>query len=111
VLGWNDQGQLGDGTTAIRGFPVAVVGLRSAAVAISASEDPSCAATASGGADCWGPAEDGELGGGTPLDSTTPVSARELGVPEVPALAPVASALLALALLGAAALVSRRSLL
>jgi alpha-tubulin suppressor-like RCC1 family protein len=109
--GWNDDGQLGDGTTQVRGFPVAVVGLTGAAVRISASEDHTCAAMATGGAYCWGRADDGELGGGAPLDSTTPVSVLELHVPGVPALTPLASLLLALALGSAAGLVSRRALL
>jgi alpha-tubulin suppressor-like RCC1 family protein len=62
--GYNNYGQLGDGTTTSRSTPVAVSGL-SNVVAISASEMGSCAMTAGGGMYCWGEGTYGQLGNGT----------------------------------------------
>lgn len=60
--GQNNKDQLGDGTRP-RGslVPVAVTGIYNA-VAVSTSDSHACALLASGGADCWGGDDYGQLG-------------------------------------------------
>jgi hypothetical protein len=70
--GLNDNGQLGDGTTANRSTPVDVVGL-SAVTAIVAGTAHNCALTSSGSAKCWGLDDNGQLGDGTTVNRLTPV--------------------------------------
>ena len=75
--GYNEDGQLGDGTTTIRTTPVKVLtgaGLTSATVAdITAGADHTCARTTTGDAYCWGNNGNGQLGDGTTIGRTTPV--------------------------------------
>jgi alpha-tubulin suppressor-like RCC1 family protein len=59
--GLNGAGQLGDGTTIIGTWPVAVIGLSSVA-AVAAGEMHTCAVIAAGGVRCWGRNASGELG-------------------------------------------------
>jgi alpha-tubulin suppressor-like RCC1 family protein len=71
--GWNDNGDLGDGTTVMKSSPVDVVGLPSAAVALVAGSDGACARLDTGGLACWGYGLHGDLGDGTRTSSSIPV--------------------------------------
>lgn len=59
--GYNDFGQLGNGTTTSATFPQAVTGLTNA-TDISAGDRHSCAVLSGGAVDCWGINNYGELG-------------------------------------------------
>ena len=78
--GANDLGQLGIGVlSSYSTTPVAVSGLSSGVVAISAGDGHTCAVTSAGGVWCWGSNSAGQLGTGTPTYqslyySTTPVA-------------------------------------
>jgi alpha-tubulin suppressor-like RCC1 family protein len=84
VNGWvrcwgnNEFGQLGDGTTVNRNYPVDVVGLTSRVAAVSLGDDHACVLMASGGVKCWGNNEFGQLGDGTTTDRRTPVDVAGL---------------------------------
>ena len=71
--GWNDNGELGDGTTIPKSSPVDVVGLPSPAVALVAGSDGACARLDSGALMCWGAGWHGELGDGSRTGSSVPV--------------------------------------
>ncbi|MFZ1440026.1 MAG: hypothetical protein WAS75_12975, partial [Candidatus Microthrix subdominans] len=68
--GWNDSGQLGDGTTTQRNVPTAVTGLTEVS-AITAGTSHTCATTTDT-VKCWGRNSEGQLGNGTTNDRTTP---------------------------------------
>jgi alpha-tubulin suppressor-like RCC1 family protein len=73
--GYNGFGELGTGSTEpeYSPTPVAVKGITNA-VAVSAVGDfYTCALLSGGTVKCWGDNEDGELGNGTTVNSTTPV--------------------------------------
>jgi alpha-tubulin suppressor-like RCC1 family protein len=71
--GLNDQGQLGDGTTANRSTPVDVSDLSSGVTAIAGGTFHTCALMRAGGVKCWGENRSGQLGDGTTTDRLTPV--------------------------------------
>lgn len=60
--GYNEGGQLGNGATTHSSAPVDVVGLPTAAVAVSAGGGYSCALMGSGTVMCWGSNSEGTLG-------------------------------------------------
>jgi PKD repeat protein/alpha-tubulin suppressor-like RCC1 family protein len=72
--GYNNSGQLGDGTTNTRHTPVDVSGLTSGVVSIAAGVQTTCALTTTGGVKCWGNNGYGGLGDGTVSSRTTPVN-------------------------------------
>jgi len=71
--GWNQFGQLGDGTTANRLTPVNVAGLGSTVKAVSAGGYHTCALLNDGGVRCWGRNALGELGDGSYINRPSPV--------------------------------------
>jgi len=76
--GYNNAGQLGDGTMTNRTTPVTVNGLSSGTTAITAGGNHTCALTNTGSAKCWGVNSDGELGDGTTTTRTVPVNVTGL---------------------------------
>ncbi|MGC9347776.1 MAG: hypothetical protein ACP5JG_06530 [Anaerolineae bacterium] len=76
--GFNDDGQLGDGTTVDRDVPVSVVGLSSDASWVATTAFHTCAVEGSGGAKCWGWNPIGALGDGTTEYRTEPVGVQDL---------------------------------
>jgi alpha-tubulin suppressor-like RCC1 family protein len=72
--GYNNFGQLGDGTTTDRYVPTSVVGLSSGVAVIAAGLYHTCALLAStGGVQCWGYNNYGQLGDGTTTLAVQPV--------------------------------------
>lgn len=76
--GRNSDGQVGDGTTEARTTPVNVPGLTSGVVGLALGAEHSCALLQSGGVNCWGGNEFGQLGDGTTADKETPVAVTGL---------------------------------
>ena len=77
--GYNDYGELGDGTTTKRYTPVDVSGLGSGVAAIAAGNYHTCALMTGGGVKCWGWSGYGQLGDGTTTNRYTPVEVSGLG--------------------------------
>jgi alpha-tubulin suppressor-like RCC1 family protein len=76
--GFNDDGQLGDGTTTNRSTPVAVTGLPLNMAQIVAADDHTCALLVNQTVRCWGLNSAGQLGDGTTSNSSTPVKVAGL---------------------------------
>jgi murein DD-endopeptidase MepM/ murein hydrolase activator NlpD len=71
--GYNNSGQLGDGSTTQRLLPVNVVGLTNGVIAFTTGYVHTCALTSSGGIKCWGYNNYGQLGDGTITTRLSPV--------------------------------------
>ena len=76
--GFNNMGQLGDGTLESRLSPVAVIGLPGEVASLSTGEYHTCASLTDGSAWCWGDNGEGRLGDGTTTDRRTPVAVAGL---------------------------------
>jgi alpha-tubulin suppressor-like RCC1 family protein len=76
--GYNNYGQLGDGTSESRNAPVNVIGLDSDVSAVSAGIYHTCALLSGSGVQCWGANTEGELGDGTNVNRLTPVDVSGL---------------------------------
>jgi len=72
--GYNDDGELGDGTTTERHTPVDVSGLTRGVDAIDAGGWHTCAMKHGSGLKCWGGNGAGQLGDDTTTDRYTPVN-------------------------------------
>ena len=81
--GANGQGQLGNNSTTDSHVPVAVSGLGSGVVAITAGQLHTCALTTAGGALCWGWNFYGQLGNNSTTESHVPVAVSGLGGDDV----------------------------
>ena len=73
VMCWgsNDNGEVGDGSTATAWTPKEVV-LLSDVIDIDGGKDHTCAATKDGKAWCWGKSDHGQLGNGTKANKNAP---------------------------------------
>jgi alpha-tubulin suppressor-like RCC1 family protein len=65
--GFNETGQLGDGTEQSRNIPVQVRGLTGWIDGVAAGWGHTCALSGAGGVQCWGDNENGQLGGNASL--------------------------------------------
>ena len=80
--GYNEFGQLGDGTTTDRWTPVDVAGLPAAIVAISLGGNFTCALARDGRVFCWGDDSGGQLGDGGSSERLAPRPVLVPGLPE-----------------------------
>ena len=77
-LGYNNWGQLGDGTMINRPVPGGVSGLASSIDSVTTGNIHTCALTMDGGVKCWGYNGTGALGNGTTTQSSIPVDVTGL---------------------------------
>jgi alpha-tubulin suppressor-like RCC1 family protein len=77
--GYNNYGQLGNGTTSTSLSPVNVTGLGGSVAAIAAGTSHSLALMGDGTAKAWGLNSYGQLGNGNTTNSATPVAVTALG--------------------------------
>ena len=78
--GYNSKGQLGNASVIQQPAPVAVTGLGSGVVSVSAGETHSCALTTAGVVQCWGANASGQVGANTMPDTHVPVGVQGLPV-------------------------------
>jgi len=77
--GYGEFGELGNGKTENSSVPVKVSGIANAVAVTAVGYFYACAQLATGGIDCWGDNEDGELGNGTTQNSSIPVAVSGIG--------------------------------
>ncbi|MHB1538295.1 MAG: hypothetical protein ACYCVV_20890 [Acidimicrobiales bacterium] len=77
--GYNETGQLGDGSYEYSYTPVEVQGLSAAATRPGGSVVSSCALLAAGRVECWGAGGSGQLGDGRNENSLVPVPVSGIG--------------------------------
>lgn len=77
--GYNNKGQIGDGTTSNRSEPTTVGGGLSIK-SLAAGESHTCAIAFDNNVYCWGDNDHGQLGDGTTDQRTTPVAVSKSGV-------------------------------
>ena len=77
--GWNQNGQIGVGTTTYdEPVPVDVLGLTSGVDEIAVGGYHTCAHLSAGGVKCWGKNARGQLGDGTEVERHAPVAVQRL---------------------------------
>jgi alpha-tubulin suppressor-like RCC1 family protein len=76
--GYNEDGELGNGSTSDSAVPVPVSGLSAGVAQMSLGNFHSCALLASGAVRCWGYNSEGQLGNGGSVGSATPVAVTGL---------------------------------
>ena len=72
--GWNQYGQLGDGTNTDFPAAIPVQGIGEAVTQLATGLHHTCALTSSGAVKCWGSNETGQLGDGTTTNRNLPVN-------------------------------------
>lgn len=76
--GWNESGQLGDGSNENRLAAVDAVGLSSGSTAITTGYSHTCALGSGGAARCWGSNSNGQLGSGNLIGQLAPAAVTGL---------------------------------
>jgi len=76
--GYNEFGQLGDGSWETKTTPIEVLGISSEVIAISAGFTHSCALTFQGGVKCWGGNQFGQLGDKSKTNKNVPTDVYKL---------------------------------